>query len=106
MWGEATAVDGVAEAAAITDSFDAAGDEAVRSVRGAVAEALGRLRSSAPAAATTEAAGDATATGVSTVGDKEGEATAGISEGADGLPAATTSFEVLVAGGAEAAITG
>ena len=91
---------GVAEAAAITGSDGAAGDEAVRSVRGAVAEAFGKLRSSLPAAATTEAAGDATATGVSTVGDNDGEATAGISDGADGLPAATDSFNALVVAGA------
>lgn len=89
----ANAVAGVAEAATITGSSPAAGEEAVRSVSGAVAEVLGTVRSSAmvlPAA--TDADGAAAATGVSTVGDKEGDATAGMSEGIDGLPAAIDSF--------------
>ena len=93
----ASAVAGVAEDAAITGSFTSAGDAAVRSVKGAVADAWGAFRSAAPAEAITEADGEAAAT-VSTVGESDGAATAGMSEGVAGLPAAIDPFANSVAG--------
>ena len=90
----ARAVAGVAEARAITGSVSAIGDDAVRSVRGAVAVAFGKFCSAElgeAAEATTDADGEVAATGVSTVGESEGSAAAGMSDGFDGLPAATVS---------------
>src|SRR5438552_689276 len=68
-------VAGVAEARVITAADSAAGDAAVRSVRGAVAVALGRFCSAElgeAAEATMDTEGEAPATGVSTVGESEG----------------------------------
>ena len=84
----ARAVAGVAEVAAITGIFavEVAGFSASPEVACSACFA-----SVVPADATTEAAGDATATGVSTVGEIAGTATAGISDGFTGLPAALAS---------------
>ena len=85
----ANAVAGVAEAAAISGCF-ATEAEGVRSLSGAVAVVVATLWSLA--------AGEAAATDVSTVGESDGTAIAGISDGPAGVPAAIDSFELLVGG--------
>ena len=93
----AKAVAGVADAAASTGWF-ATDADGVRSVSGAVAVVLATFCSSVAAEARADVTGEAAATGVSTVGERDGTATAGMSDGPAGVPAAIDSFELLVGG--------
>ena len=82
---------GVAEVAAITGILAGAvaGFSTFVGAAGACSACLAEL---VPAEATTDAAGEATARAVSTVGEIAGTATAGMSEGLTGLPAAIASL--------------